>query len=269
MKILITGSTGFLGKYIVDYFNQTDTHYLTIGRNKCDIYYDFVSPISTIPNVDCVIHIAGSAHKIFKTSEEQLKFNYFNCSSVQNLLESLKLSNVKPSRFVLISSVSVYGLLSGNLINESAQLNAEDPYGKSKICAENALISWCSKNNIIFTILRLPLVVGYNAPGNLSDMIKAIQKKYYFNVSQGKAKKSMVLAEDVSKYILKASEIGGVFNLTDGHHPSFLEFSSFISAQLGKNKPRNIPFWFASFIAKFGDLLGENAPLNTKNTPIP
>jgi nucleoside-diphosphate-sugar epimerase len=73
----------------------------------------------------------------------------------------------------------------------------------------------------------------------------------------------MVLAEDIAKYILKAAEIGGIFNLTDGYHPSFAELSEYISIRLVKGKPMHIPMWLARIIANLGDLLGSKAPLNT------
>ena len=94
-------------------------------------------------------------------------------------------------------------------------------------------------------------------------MFKSLQKGYYFNIAKGKAKKSMVLASDVAKYILKAAKIGGIYNLTDGYHPSFYELSNHISIQLGKKAPKNLPYWFAKVLALVGDLLGKNAPINS------
>lgn len=105
--------------------------------------------------------------------------------------------------------------------------------------------------------------MGPDAPGNLGAMIKGIQKGYYFNIAGGKAKKRMVLAEDVAKNILKVAEIGGIYNLNDGYHPSFSELSNHIAFQLGKGKTMNMPLWLARIIANFGDLLGNKVPLNT------
>jgi nucleoside-diphosphate-sugar epimerase len=94
-------------------------------------------------------------------------------------------------------------------------------------------------------------------------MISGIKKGFYFNIAGGSAKKSMVLASDVAKYLLKASEIGGIFNLTDGYHPSFFEFSDNISRQLGKSRSINLPFWLAKGLALTGDLFGAKAPFNS------
>ena len=142
-------------------------------------------------------------------------------------------------------------------------LLAKDAYGKSKIEAEQIVKNWCNEHNIIYTILRLPLVVGDNPPGNLGSMIKGIQKGYYFNIAGGGAKKSMVLASDIASFILKAAEKGGTYNLTDGHHPSFNILSKHIAILMGKSFVPNLPKFFAIILAKIGDLLGNKFPINS------
>ncbi len=80
---------------------------------------------------------------------------------------------------------------------------------------------------------------------------------------KGVQKKSMVLADDVAKFIMQASAIGGIFNLTDGYNPTLCELSNNISKQLGKSKPLNMPYLLAKIIALFGDLIGPLFPINS------
>ena len=181
-----------------------------------------------------------------------------------NLVNLLKgLSNSLPKRFVFISSVSVYGSIFGVNLNENCSLLAEDPYGKSKIDAEFVVNKWCEEHNVICTILRLPLIVGENPPGNLGSMIQGIKKGYYFNIAGGNAKKSMVLASDVAKFILRAAEVGGIYNLTDGIHPTFNDLSKSISRNLDKSFVPNMPLFIAKVIAKIGDIVGNAFPINS------
>ena len=263
MKILITGANGFLGKIIYQklrpIFDVT-----TLARRDSDYCVDLSSDqnINFTEKFALVIHLAGRAHFISKTSMVQDSFFNINVKGTRNLLESLKSSGI-PKQFLFVSSVSVYGLNKGVLINENADLKAVGPYGKSKIEAEAIVQKWCNENNVICTILRLPLIVGPNPPGNLGSMIKGVKNGYYFNIAGGNAKKSMVLASDVAKYLLKASEIGGIYNLTDGYHPSFFELSENISHQLGKSVPKNLPLWLAKGLARSLDLFGDKAPLNS------
>ena len=193
---------------------------------------------------------------------QSLEFHNVNVVGTNNLLKAL-IKNQLPKQFIYISSVSVYGLIEGENISESYPLLAEDPYGKSKIEAEVNVKKWCDNNNVICTILRLPLVVGENAPGNLYAMIRGIKKGYYFNISGGNAKKSMVLASDIAKFILKAGENGGIYNLTDGIHPTFNELSKRISQKLEKSFVPNLPLLIAFFLALVGDIIGCSFPINS------
>lgn len=260
-KILITGSSGFLGKRILNSLNGNKV--VRLGRSdRNEIICDLSLNIPQLPHVDLVIHNAGKAHTVPKNALESQAFFDVNLTGTFNLLKGLEKSGL-PKYLVFVSSVSVYGLISGTEIHEDLELNALDAYGKSKIEAELLVKTWCKKNNVTYTILRLPLVVDSNPPGNLGSMIKGIKKGYYFNIGGGGAKKSMVLAIDVAKFILKAAEVGGTYNLTDGFNPTFNELSKHIASQIGKSFVPNLPYFFAKLLAKIGDFLGSSFPINS------
>lgn len=259
-RVLITGSSGFLGKKIVAIFHADKV--VMLGRLGNNINCNLALDIPNLPSVNIVIHCAGKAHSIPKTDQEIQEFYNVNVQGTINLLQGLSNSSI-PKQFVFISSVSVYGLNNSSSVNENTHLLALDPYGKSKIQAEQIVQEWCYNHNVICTILRLPLVVGANPPGNLGAMIKGIKKGYYFNIAGGTARKSMVLASDVAKFILQAAEVGGTYNLTDGYHPNFAELSNCIASQLGKYRVSNMPLWAAKSLAKFGDIIGDRFPLNS------
>lgn len=265
MKILLTGASGFLGSILLQEFLSQGHSLKTLGRGnnddlKCNLSSN--APILLSESFDMVVHCAGKAHSIPKTTLEKQEFFDVNVRGTRNLLEGL-VSNL-PKFFIFISTVAVYGLEEGTMINEESPRLATDPYGKSKIQAEQLVQDWCFKNNVICTILRLPLIAGPNPPGNLKSMINGIKKGYYFNIAHGKARKSIVLAKDVAHIIPIAAAIGGTYNLTDNYHPSFAELAKLIANQLNKSEPSNIPSWLATCIGKLGNLLGQKAPLNTK-----
>ena len=258
--VLLTGSSGFLGKIINKEFTP---NVRTLGRvSSSDICSDLSREIPLLCKCDLVIHAAGKAHSIPKTDTEKKQFYDVNVGGTINLLKGLEKSGL-PTMFVFISSVSVYGQEVGVDINEDHSLDAKDPYGLSKIEAEKIILEWCKANNVICTILRLPLLVGENPPGNLGAMIRAIKKGYYFNIGGGSAKKSMVLAHDVACFISKVAVIGGIYNLTDGHHPTFNELSSTISKKINKRQAYNLPLIVAKFMGFIGDFLGNKAPINS------
>ncbi len=261
MKIVVTGANGFLGKHIIKALN--DHTIKCLSRTSGDFIVSLENEIPIFDQkFDIVIHAAGKAHSVPKTETEKQSFFDVNVKGTENLLKGLEATGF-PKQFVFISSVSVYGVISGNYINEEKPLKAKDPYGNSKILAEKLIENWCKKNNSVCTILRLPLLVAPNPPGNLGAMIAGLKKGFYFNIAGGNARKSMVMAADVSKIILKVAAIGGVYNLTDGYHPNFSEMSHLINKQLGKDKVRNMPIWVATIIAFFGDIIGSKFPINS------
>lgn len=265
MKILLTGASGFLGQYFINSLS-VNNEINTLGREDADIIIDLAKeqPLLTNEKLDLIVHAAGKAHSIPKTETEKQEFFDVNVTGTENLLKGLENVPQLPKYFVFISSVAVYGLETGHLISEDVPLLAEDPYGKSKIVAEKIIEEWCAKNNVLCTMLRLPLLAGPNPPGNLGAMIKGIQKGYYFNIAGGKAKKSMVLAEDVARIIPTVSKIGGIYNLTDRYHPSFHGLSDQIAKQLNRSRPASIPLFAAKLMAKAGDLMGSKAPINSR-----
>lgn len=260
MKVLLTGASGFLGRAISKHIPIQQL--TSLGRSKSDIICDLSTEVPNLPSVQLVIHAAGKAHSVPKTEAENQVFFDVNVKGTRNLLHGLERAPVLPRSFVFISSVSVYGIEAGVGVDENYPLNATDAYGRSKIEAETIIKNWCEKNNVICSILRLPLLVGTNPPGNLGAMIKGIKKGYYFNIAGGKAKKSMVMAEDVARIIPKLAEVGGTYNLTDGYHPSFNELSIHIAKQLGKSAVLNMPKIFAIVLAKIGDVWAK-FPLNS------
>ena len=262
MKVLITGGSGFLGKHLQKYFETRMTVKL-LGRNddshfRCDL-------AKNIPVIDeyfdLVIHNAGKAHSVPRSEDDAAIFYEVNHQGTQRLLDAL--GSQPPKSFVFISSVSVYGLDEGENISEDCSLNATDPYGKSKALAEKAVQEWCNKNNVTCVIFRLPLLIGADAPGNLAAMVKAIKAGYYFNVAKGSAKKSMLLVKDVPIAIESTIGQTGIFNLTDGCHPSFYELSQNIALQLGRKHILNMPYILAKSLAIVGDFFGGKFPINS------
>ena len=262
-KLLFTGASGFLGYNIRPILEKTyDVH--TIGlTDDDDIKINMakeVPPINT--HYDVVLHAAGKAHTVPKTTAEAQVFFDVNYQGTVNLCKALENVGV-PKALIFISTVAVYGCEYGDLITEEHPLNGETPYAKSKIMAEEYLTKWCSEHGVVLGILRPSLLAGKNAPGNLGAMVKGIEKGYYMNIAGGKVIKSILMAEDIAHLLPLLEEKGGIYNVCDTRQPSFGEISMSVSNQLGKGKPLNIPYWMAWCMAKVGDLLGNKAPINS------
>ena len=265
MNILLTGIHGFVG-----------TNLVPILKTKYNIYgLDIVSKpnndiletihwdnIESIPQCEIVLHLAGKAHSVPKSLEEEQVFYDVNLGLTKKLCASLEQTGL-PKSFIFISTVAVYGLEVGENITEETSLLGNTPYALSKIQAEEFLTEWCERNNVILTVLRPSLIAGPNPPGNLGAMINGISTGKYLNIGGGIARKSVLMVQDIANIIPLVANKGGVYNICDSHHPSFKELEGLICKQLNKSGVISIPLFLAQLIATFGDLLGCRAPINS------
>jgi len=259
-RILITGSTGFLGEKLVDYF-ESENEIFTLSNinvnSKSDrhLVVDLTNEVPDFSNsFDTIIHAAGLAHFIPKTDQEIKKFYDVNFEGTKNLVEGFsKIGN--PKQFIFISTVSVYGLEIGVNITENNELNAVDPYGKSKILAEKFLSDWANKNNVILTILRPTLIFGTTAPGNLQSMEKAIRKGYYFRIGTGAVKRSSIHIDDIGPIIKKLFSISGIYNLCSDQQLTIADFENYYMRLINKKRIIVIPKKVAYLLALIGNLI--------------
>jgi nucleoside-diphosphate-sugar epimerase len=260
MKILMTGASGFLGGIMKSTLKSHEI--ITVGRHPADsISCDLSLAVPKLVESDIVVHAAGKAHVIPKDQSEEQAFFDVNLEGTKNLLKGISLLESLPAGFVFISTVAVYGMETGALISEDQPLMGNTPYALSKIKAEQEVLSWGESSGVPVTILRLPLVVGPDAPGNLGAMVRHLRRGTYLRIGDGAARRSMVLAVDVARLIPTLIGKTGIYNLTDRMNPSIAELDSAIAAEMHK-KIFVIPSFVASFLAKLGDVI-PRSPFNT------
>lgn len=260
MVTLITGANGFLGRYIVDAFSNLS--FKTLGLSGCDYNIDLSNEVPEFTETfSKVIHAAGLAHVNPGSKKIVQRFFKINQIGTANLLDALEKLPQLPQSFIFVSTVAVYGLDEGENLDESTPLRGNTPYALSKIKAEELIINWGTKHSVKTLILRLPLIVGTNPPGNLGSMIRAIKIGYYFGIGEGIARRSMVLAEDVAEFIASGTVCSGIYNLTDGQHPTVRAVENTIASKVNRKIGR-IPEPIMMATAKAGDYL-PFLPINT------
>ena len=263
MTLLFTGASGFLGSNIIQLFNGA-YNIISVGLSPQDTYLvDIATDIPTfIDAFDVVFHAAGKAHSVPKTEAEKRLFFDVNLQGTKNLCTALERSGI-PKAFIFISTVAVYGCDSGENITEEHPLNGTTPYALSKIKAEKYLQGWCAMHNVKLSILRPSLIAGPNPPGNLGAMIRGIRNGKYLSIAGGKARKSVLMVQDIANLLPMLIEKGGIYNVCDSYQPSFRELEMVICKQLNKKRPISIPYWLAKSMAVIGDCLGKKAPINS------
>lgn len=263
MKLLFTGASGFLGHNILPILNLNyDVATLGLASDdnlQCDLFLEI--PL-LLDRYEIVLHAAGKAHVIPKSEADKQAFYDVNYQGTVNICAALEKVGV-PKALIFISTVAVYGCETGSDITEEHPLWGKTPYADSKIKAEEFLQEWAAKNNVTLGIIRPSLIAGPNPPGNLGAMINGIKSGRYLSIAGSKARKSVLMVEDIARLVPLLAEKGGIYNVCDSYNPSFRELEDVICRQLGKKLPLSIPYWMAKSMALVGDCLGSKAPINS------
>ena len=172
MNFLLTGGAGYIGSHaalclldaghnvhIIDNLSTGDEKLIPKDAKftRCNIDdEENISSILNSNNFDVLMHFAG-----FIQVEESVKFpeKYFE-NNTENAIKLFKICKKNGlDKIVFSSTAAAYGLVRENkLIDESTNLNPQNPYAESKIKTEKFLFE--NKNNFKFVILRYFNVAG-------------------------------------------------------------------------------------------------------------
>jgi len=94
-------------------------------------------------------------------------------------------------------------------------------------------------------------------------MIHGIKSGKYLSIAGGRARKSVLMVQDIAKLIPLLVEKGGIYNVCDSEQPTFRDLEKTIALQLGKSLPISISYGIAKLLACIGDLLGNKSPINS------
>lgn len=281
MKVLVTGATGFIGREIVSELTGNNIEVLALSRafqienfdgfqDEKVVWYqkDITerqnwSDLEKIPNVEAIIHSAGLAHQFGETKKEE--FDRVNVSGTENVLNLGVQLKIK--HFILIGSTAVYSNAASvrrsrsgyTLIDETADLQPPTLYAASKLAGEQICRRVCEQNNIPLTIFRLAPVIGEDNTGNVSRLIRAIDKNRFIWIGDGRNLKSLIYKKDVAracyKLLLSKNNRTEIFNLAA--EPIIMQdFVEQIAAHLCRKVfpvpiPARLPRMFFQFNAKF------------------
>ena len=183
MKVLVTGANGFIGKNVVVRLRErADTEVLTLTRGDADSAWQ-----AALAQADAVVHLAGE-----NRPADPAAFDAVNTGLTQRLCDTLQSMGKRIP--VLFSS--------------SAQAEQDNPYGRSKRAAEEALAQLAQSNGNPVTIYRLPGVFGKWCRPNYNSVVatfchnKAHDLPVQINDAQARVR--LVYVDDVVNAFLQA-----------------------------------------------------------------
>ena len=230
-KVLITGSSGYIGQHLVKLLKKDDYEVFGLDKNtrfndylapnhfiKLDIAENFVKWPTTV--FDTVVHLAALV-KVNESVKKPISYYNTNINGTVNVLQEVFFKN-----FVFAST--------------GTAANPINPYALSKRCAENVVERYCIENSKTFTSFRFYNVIGSdgiaptNPDGLMANLIKAKETGVFnlyggdYNTEDGTPIRDYVHVNEICESIRMAIETPAnkLENLGHGKGHSVLQMAT-------------------------------------------
>lgn len=243
-KVLITGATGFTGRYLAPRLAAAgyEVHGTAQGGDHGDV--DGIATLHSIDLTDSraveqvvgdvspakVVHLAAIAFVGHSDIAEMYRTNILG---TRNLLEALASAAVRPAAVLIASSANIYGNSRSGKLDESVTPSPANDYAVTKVATENLVALYRD---------RLPLIVtrpfNYTGVGQSTDFVipKIVDhaRRRAATIELGNLDVERDFSDvrsiaDIYRRLLDCpAAIGGTFNICSGRHYSLAEVIALI-----------------------------------------
>jgi nucleoside-diphosphate-sugar epimerase len=251
-KICITGVSGFIGQNLFNKLlklNRTvvgtvrNFDYLSYNKNFKYISVGDIGPETNWHNaleeVDCIVHCAGKVHSMNKNKNQEI-YRLVNVEGTKRLAEYAVKAGVK--RLVFLSSIKVNGEKTDNTgkkFSNNNLPNPQDPYSISKLEAEKILWDISAETDLEVVIVRLPLVYGYGAKGNLKNLMQLVNFGIPLPFSFINNRRSLIGIDNLIDLLISCIDHpeakGKTFLVSDDEDLSTPDLINYIASAMGRS----------------------------------
>jgi nucleoside-diphosphate-sugar epimerase len=274
-SILVTGATGFVGHAVVNELAKRGRAVLAgVRQGSSDVFFKAAASVETVSlgdlsdepdfrdvfsSIDTVVHCAARAHVMNERGTDLLStYRKHNTQATLNLARQAAMAGVR--RFVFISTIKVNGEQTslGLPFTEGDVLAASDPYGFSKLEAEQGLLELAKESTMDVVIIRPVLVYGKGVKGNFATMIRLVNSGIPLPFGQIANKRSLVSLDNLVDLIITCIDhpkaVNQVFLAGDGDDVSTTQLLRQLAQAMGKpSRLVRVPlFVLAMLAAMFG-----------------
>lgn len=242
-KIVILGGNSYIAKAFIErYYDRFDMKVIKRDSVLKD-YFDLKR--EDLLGFDTVINFTAIVHQ--KKASEALHERY-NFSLVKYLADLAKEAEV--SHFVHFSTIAVYGDVS--YIDSKTPTKPTTPYGRYKLEADSYL-STLDHSDFIVTLIRPPVVYGKDAPGNMKQLWRLVNRGYPLPLAYRDNHRTILCIDNLLialKRILD-KKASGIFLLKDKESPSIGELVGYMQLMsIGKERMIKMPHLLYDLLLK-------------------
>ncbi|MEZ8557527.1 NAD-dependent epimerase/dehydratase family protein [Vibrio cyclitrophicus] len=249
-QVLVTGSSGFIGRALIDKYQDLIT---PISREDRNDFLNYINNITSPPS--CIIHLAGLAHGNYSKDD----VDRVNHEETVRFARLAAFAGVK--RFIYISSVSVLGRSSLDLVFDKNSIASPHTFdGSAKYSSEIDLKKIGIETGLEVVIIRPVLVYGNNAPGNFGSLTEIVKKSPLLPFGLTNNKRDFISVHNLVDLIMLCTKhpkaAKHTFLASDSETVSIKEFTNAIAKGLGKKVYQlPVPVCLMRFVGK---LLGKS-----------
>lgn len=264
MKILITGSTGLLGKELQKSFTEKGYDLILASRKEpqddkhiqWSIEEGFTDP-EKLEGVDIVVHLAGENVSGLRWTDEKKKaIRDSRVLGTRNVVDAISKLKNKPKVFVASSAIGFYGERGEEEVTESSA--AGDNF-LAVVCKEWEAESRRAEDAGIRTVLLRTGIVLSKDGGALATMLTPFKLGVGGVVGSGKQWMSWISLEDeiaVINYVIENENIRGAVNAVSPNPVTNEEFTKTLGSVLYRPTFLPLPEFAVSMIfGEMGDAL--------------
>lgn len=244
-SLLITGARGFVGRSLCRHAHIGGWLVRKAIRQKSkeSIVSADIGPATdwtlALQNVRCVVHLAARVHMMRDAAVDPLAaYRAVNTEGTMNLARQAAANGVR--RFIYVSSIKVNGEETAvdQTFTEEDEPSPIDPYGISKMEAEQGLLALAAKTGLEVVIIRPPLVYGPGVKANFLTMMRWLHRGVPLPLAAVQNKRSLVALENLIDLIMTCLDhpaaANQVFLAGDGEDLSTPDLLRRLGQALGK-----------------------------------
>ena len=249
MRVLVTGSTGFVGTHLRRHL-LGQGHQLT-GTTRVDtgtldgvrlVRISDIGPDTdwseALAGADAVVHLAARVHVMNESESDPLAlYRHTNVAGTLRLAQQAADAGVR--RFIYLSSIKVNGesTVPDQPFTAADTPAPKDAYGISKHEAEQGLFEIASETDLEVVIIRPPLIHGEGVKANFLRLMRLLERQIPLPFGRIHNKRSLLaignLVDLITECLAHSEARNRVFLAADGEDLSTTELLQRLANALG------------------------------------
>ncbi|MFM0395394.1 UDP-glucose 4-epimerase family protein [Paraburkholderia phytofirmans] len=276
-RVLVTGANGFVGRALCRALRDSGNTVTGLVRREMrrergvdewvDPSVNFAGIDANWPaalQVDCVVHLAARVHVMLEdATDPEAAFQATNVEGTLRVARAAWRYGVR--RFVFVSSIKAMTEAdSGRPVREDDPPAPQDPYGRSKRAAEEALIRLGVETGLEIVIVRPPLVYGPDVRANFLSLMSAVWKGVPLPLGALRARRSLIYVDNLADALVHcatdARAAEQCFHVADNDAPTIAELARALGRHL--DRPARLLPVPESWLRLAGRLTGRTAQVD-------